>query len=175
MNSSRIELKFAVALWLVVVIFLLSSALNAEQALASHLSPVDNLGYSDPKSPGQLTVTGTWKYYDRYSNLVPAKQFHVRLFNGTTGAYLAQGNTDVNGEFTLGPVTNPGDEGIRVRIYTYVKYWPHNYEIVVVYPDGDDWTDTYTYETQKLTHSDGTYEIPDDKLIIPLDQDTLDA
>jgi hypothetical protein len=108
---------------------------------------------------GTLTVTGNWSHYDRSGTRIPSKLFLVQLRKASDGSHLAFAYTDSNGNFGLGPVTNPGSAGIKVRIWTYVKYTspnPTGDELMVV-PNGgtSDYTNAYYGDTST------TYVFPD--------------
>jgi hypothetical protein len=112
---------------------------------------------------GTLTVTGNWSHYDRGGNLVPSKNFLVQLRRASDGAHLAFAYTDNFGNYSLGPVTNPGTAGVKVRIWTYVKYAssdPTGDELMVV-PNGSasDYANSYFGETATSVLSDGTNNV----------------
>jgi hypothetical protein len=111
-----------------------------------------------PMSPGTLTVTGRWGFYDRGDVWTGANQFSVELVTGG-GSHLAWGYTDANGYFTLGPVTNPSSAGVKVVIRTYVKYAPNNYELMTVVWGGGSWDNTYYGSTDTYVFSDGTHSV----------------
>ncbi len=124
-----------------------------------------------PETPaGYLTVTGRWMYYDRYGTYVPAKKFIVQLYNATTGASLKYCYTDTNGYYSCGPVLNPGAQGFRTRIYSYVKYSPYLDVLRVTDGTGVAWSDTYAFRTSKYqnvpngTYDVGTWYVPDDNV-----------
>ncbi len=112
---------------------------------------------------GSLTVTGKWSHYNLNGNLIPSRTFLVQLRRASDGAHLAFAYTDRSGNFTLGPVANPGSDGVRVRIWTYVKYDsadPTDDELMVV-PNGSasSYTNTFYGETPVSYFADGTNSI----------------
>ena len=114
-------------------------------------------------NPGNLTVTGTWFHYDRSGTRIPSRSFLVQLRRASDGAHLAFAYTDGSGNFTIGPVTNPGSAGIRVRIWTYVKYDstdPTDDELMII-PNGSSgvWSNTYYGETSTYVFPDGTNSV----------------
>lgn len=92
------------------------------------------LGVLVPESPGQLTVTGRWGYYDRDDTPTDAASFLVQLVRGDDLAHLAWCYTDSAGHYSCGPVTNPGSSGIRTAVRTYVKKSPYSDVLEVVPP-----------------------------------------
>lgn len=87
----------------------------------------------------------------------------MQLRRASDGAHLAFTYTDNNGNFSLGPVTNPGSAGIRVRIYTYVKYDsadPTDDELMIVLTgSASSYLNTFNGETQTYIFADGTSNV----------------
>ncbi len=75
-----------------------------------------------PAGRGQLSVEGIVKYEDRDSSNVAAEDFYVALYNTTTQQYLTSDVTGNVGDFTLGPVTNPGTDNVTLRVSAAVNY-----------------------------------------------------
>jgi hypothetical protein len=127
-------------------------------------------GPATPDTQGSdLTVIGKWSHYDRNGSKSPSKNFLVELRKGSDGTHLAFAYTDNSGNFSLGPVTNPGSAGIKVRIWTYVKYLSDDAsgdELMIV-PNGStsDYSHCYfgdtntTYVFPDGTNSVGNWEI----------------
>ncbi|HKO96196.1 MAG TPA: hypothetical protein VJU86_04350 [Pyrinomonadaceae bacterium] len=121
---------------------------------------------------GPLTVTGRWFHYNRNGSLIPSRSFLIQLRRASDGAHLAFAYTDVNGNFSVGPVTNPGSAGVRVRVWTYVKYdsAAANDDELMVVPNGNssNFANAYYSEIQNNyvfpdgTSSVGSWEITRD-------------
>ena len=72
---------------------------------------------------GDLTVTGTWNFFDRDDNLTRIKEQEVHhLQRWQTGADLATCRTSTNGIFSCGPFPNPGSDGVRAMVGTRTQY-----------------------------------------------------
>ena len=114
---------------------------------------------SASENPGNLTVTGYWSYYDRTHSIHPQRYNLVELLTGSNG-HLAFAYTDSSGYFSIGPVANPGGTGIKVRVRTYVKWAPDNYEEMVV-PNGSSssWTNTFYGDTFTYVFADGVQSV----------------
>jgi hypothetical protein len=109
---------------------------------------------------GNLTVTGTFKYYNRKHALVGANQFALELLRADNGEWLAWCYTDTQGRFSCGPVTNPGSAGIKVYMFSYVAYTPYGDVLDVTRPScGTSFSCTYAVTTKKFVLKDGTHSI----------------
>lgn len=84
---------------------------------------------------GNLTVTGTWSYYDRNDVFTPALEFLVELIRGDDSAHLAWCFTGLDGNYSCGPVTNPGGVGVRTVLHSWSNYNPNPDTLTVVNPD----------------------------------------
>ena len=167
--DSRFGRKLALAMCLAAVLCLFAT-IGVNQASASYCPPQESSGWDIPQSPGYLTIAGTWKYYDRDNDLVPAEYFLVELLTAAD-EHLAWDYTNNSGYFCFEPVPNPGVK-IRVKIYTY-RHPGENCEIMVVQPDGSSWDDAYSYPKDKGPYSDGYHDVG--TLVVPSWLDELDA
>jgi hypothetical protein len=148
--------------------FLIKSSNDNEEILMN----VDQ-NSTEIKSPslGTLTVTGKWSYYTSLGDYrappytkVPAKYFYVMIVDGN-GNYLGGGYTDESGDFSIA-VANPGNVGIRARLYRY-SAWSFSggptRELRVVYQgdslDGDGLTDIWHTYSNVYVFSDGIHSI----------------
>lgn len=121
---------------------------------------------ANPPSPktsavpmGTVTVTGRWLYYNRAGAQVGQNTLLTQLVRGDNDAHLAYAYTDSNGNFTFPAVTNPGTAGVKVRSYTYTKWGPSNYELMVVSLGGSSLSQAYVVVTSKQTCADGTCNV----------------
>ncbi|MBN1305662.1 MAG: pre-peptidase C-terminal domain-containing protein [Anaerolineales bacterium] len=85
--------------------------------------------------PGALTVTGSWSYWDRDDNVVGALDMLIELVRGDNGDHLAYCFADFEGDYTCGPVTNPGAAGVKTVMISYANYSPYNDMLIVINPD----------------------------------------
>lgn len=119
--------------------------------------------YSQPASPlGNLTVTGTWSYYDRDGAYTSAREFLVELVQGDNAAHLAWCFTDLSGNYTCGPVANPGGVGVRTILYSWTSFNPNPDTLAIVNPDWGTSNATgnaYRVQTGIVVLSDGTQSI----------------
>src|SRR5881394_3391113 len=130
---------------------------------------VSNDDHLLPRAPvvaaaGTLTVTGKWSHYGRNGSLIPSKNFLVQLRRASDGGHLAFAYTDDSGNFSLGPVTNPGSAGVKVRIWTYVKYDSTDAtgDELMVIPNGStsNYANTYHGDTSTTyVFGDGTNSV----------------
>lgn len=91
---------------------------------------------SAPAAPlGNLTVTGTWSYYDRDDVYTPAREYLVELVQGDNSAHLSWCYTDLSGQYSCGPVTNPGGVGVRTILNSWTSFNPNPDTLAVVNPD----------------------------------------
>jgi hypothetical protein len=85
-----------------------------------------------------VTVTGRYIFRDRHNeSWVGYHRNLMRLVNGTTNAHLAWTYSDADGDFTFPAVTNPGADGISVRVYALRYLAGHGYGTCVS-PDCPD-------------------------------------
>lgn len=80
--SSRFGQRLAVTLCLVMALCL-STVAGVRPAFATHSLMKTPASQNAPQNPGNLTITGQWKYYDRDDSLVPAKNFLVGLYTAS--------------------------------------------------------------------------------------------
>ncbi len=170
--SNSFGRKLALAMCLAAALCLFAN-IGVNQALASYRPPQEDQGCWDvPQSPGTLTIAGTWKYYDRSNNLVPAKKFLVELLTAAD-EHLAWDYTNNSGYFCFEPVPNPGVT-IMVRIYTFYYYADYDSELTVAEPDGSSWQDAHSHTSEdKGPYSDGYHYVG--ILEVPSWLDELDA
>jgi hypothetical protein len=113
-------------------------------------------------SMGSLTVTGKWSYYDRDDNYVGADQMLVELVRGDNLNHLAWCYTNTSGDYSCGPVTNPGGVGVRTRMHSYTSFNPNPDKLVVVNPDwgtAANPDNAFKVITTTQVFSDGTHSI----------------
>lgn len=108
---------------------------------------------------GSLVVKGRWMFYNRNDSLVAQQDNLVQLVRGDNNSHLAFAYTNSSGYFTFPSVTNPGSAGVKVRVYTYVKWAPNSYELMMVSPGGNGWENTYWGETSRYVFADGTRDV----------------
>jgi len=78
--DSGLGQKLTIAICLVIGLCFLFAPIGVNEAFASYDPPQEDQGYRDtPQSPGTLTISGTWMYYDRDNEDVPAKGFYAEL------------------------------------------------------------------------------------------------
>jgi hypothetical protein len=114
---------------------------------------------SSVNAVGDLTITGSWSYYDRNDNLTGARTMQVEVVLGDTSGHLAWCYTDLSGNYSCGPFTNPGAVGVRTIMWTYTSYALYGNKLTVVNPD---WCTTCTYgvtQPNATVFPDGTYNI----------------
>jgi hypothetical protein len=119
--------------------------------------------FASPIVPnGMLTVTGRWSYHDRADAYLPVREALVELIRGDNSAHLAWCYTDLSGNYSCGPVNNPGSVGVRTRMHSWTRYNPNGDTIAVVNPDWgttNDTANTYRVRTGAVVLSDGTRDI----------------
>ncbi len=72
-----------------------------------------------PGTDGNVTVSGYWYMYDQNNNFIPQRERRVYLLDAF-GTRLAGTNTDFNGYYQFGAISNP--HSLSVQIYTEVAY-----------------------------------------------------
>ncbi len=129
----------------------------------AQIGPAPQVPAQQPEAPeGNLTVTGNWAYYDRNDNLVGALEMLVELVRGDNNGHLAYCFTDLDGNYSCGPVTNPGGVGVRTLLRSWTNYNPNGDILAVVNPDyGTSNAINFTYPTQTgiVVFPDGTHNI----------------
>ncbi|GAA4821398.1 hypothetical protein GCM10011365_24710 [Marinicella pacifica] len=71
---------------------------------------------------GSVTISGRYRFRNREDTAYEGfNRALMRLVNSTTGDHLAWTYADNNGYFTFPSVSNPGADGMRVRVYS-VRY-----------------------------------------------------
>lgn len=80
--SSGVGQRLVVTLCLVMALCL-STIAGVRLAFATHSLMKTPASQNAPQNPGNLTLTGLWKYYDRDGSLVPANYFLVGLFTAS--------------------------------------------------------------------------------------------
>jgi hypothetical protein len=111
---------------------------------------------------GNLTVTGNWAYFDRNDNYVGAMEFLVELVRGDNYGHLAWCFTDLGGNYSCGPVTNPGGVGVRSILHSWSNYNPNPDTLAVVNPDWGTTNaigNTFSTQTGVVVFADGTHDI----------------
>jgi hypothetical protein len=98
-----------------------SASAVSNPALAPEYENGGNQQFSDGAPAHPLTVTGTWKYYDRNDAYVGAKQMAVELLDGNN-SHLAWCKTDDTGYYSCGPVENPGATGVYTMLNSYAWF-----------------------------------------------------
>jgi hypothetical protein len=118
--------------------------------------------FSNDQPTGSLVVTGRWGYYDRDDIYTGAREFLVELVQGDNYDHLAWCYTDLSGDYSCGPVTNPGSAGVRTIMYSFSSYNPYSDMLVVINPD---WGtvgsvgNSFGTQTGVSVFSDGTHDI----------------
>jgi len=115
-----------------------------------------------PPPPGSLTVTGKWSYYDRDDVYTGAREMLVEVVRGDNGNHLAWCYTNLSGDYSCGPFTNPGGVGVRSWIHSYTSYNPNPDRLVVVNPDwgtSPSTDNTFITQTGISVFIDGTRSI----------------
>ena len=110
--------------------------------------------------PGDLTITGRWRFYDRNDNLT-SEQILVEIVRGDNSNWLASCYTDVNGYYSCGPFVNPGSVGVRSRFISYVAFSLSDV-LVTVNPDWGtvgNASNAFGTTTPVKSYSDGTRDI----------------
>ncbi|MBN2239659.1 MAG: hypothetical protein JW712_07785 [Dehalococcoidales bacterium] len=114
------------------------------------IQPVDRV-----RASVELTVTGTWEHEDRSFDPISAAKYLVELYKieGPNSIYLASGNTDGTGNFSIELENHPGNVTIFVMILTACEAD----EILV----GDSNSDIYCYESDHypLTGNESSIEL----------------
>ena len=110
---------------------------------------------------GSLTVTGKWSYYDRDNSHVGVLEQLVEIVRGDNSAHLAWCYTNLSGDYSCGPFTNPGGVGVRSIIHSYASYNPNPDKLIVKNPD---WAGTapdasFRFQTGISIFADGTQSI----------------
>jgi hypothetical protein len=143
--SNRLVRRSMVALCLITILYLIPSA-DFNHVFAMQSLKANKIQQSMPQSPGNLTICGQWRYYDRDGNFTPAKYYLVGLYNADTGQPLAFVHTNDAGTYAIGPFPNPGTM-IKVKILTDVYYYDPggNHWITVAPPGGNTWQDAHSY------------------------------
>ncbi len=110
---------------------------------------------------GNLTLTGSWRYYDRNDSLVGVMEQLVEIVRGDDGSHLAWCYTALDGSYSCGPFTNPDAAGVRSVIHSYTLYNPNADKLIVKNPDlaGTDPDAAYRVQTDVTVFSDGTQSI----------------
>ena len=111
---------------------------------------------------GDLTVTGTWSYYDRNDVYTGALEFLVELVRGDNYGHLAWCFTDLGGSYSCGPAANPGGVGVRTLVYSWSNYNPNPDTLAVVNPDWGTTNaiaNTFRTQTGVVVFADGTHDI----------------
>ena len=85
-------------------------------------------------APGNLTVTGRWRFYDRDDNPT-SEQLYVEIVRGDNNDHLAWCQTDVDGYYSCGPFNNPGSAGVKSRFLSYAQFAPYDDVLVTINPD----------------------------------------
>ncbi|HSH00902.1 MAG TPA: hypothetical protein VLL52_00195 [Anaerolineae bacterium] len=113
------------------------------------------------RAMGDLTITGSWHYFDRDDNYRVIREQLVEIVRGDNGDHLKWCYTNVNGDFSCGPFTNPGSAGVRAIIHTYTIYNPNDDKLIVKNPDysGVDPSNSFRVQTGVQSFSDGTHSI----------------
>lgn len=112
--------------------------------------------------PNSLTVTGNWAYHDRDNNYVGALEMLVELVRGDNYEHLAWCFTDLSGDYSCGPVSNPGGPGVRTMIHSWSNYNPNPDTLAVVNPDWGTTNaigNTFRTQTGVAVFPDGTHDI----------------
>lgn len=116
-----------------------------------------------PASPqGTLTVTGRWSYYDQDDVYTAASEYLVELIRADDSTHLAFCFTNQSGDYSCGPVTNPGAVGVQTRLYSWTNFNPNPDTLAVVNPDWgttNDLTNSFKTRTGVAVLSDGTQSI----------------
>lgn len=128
------------------------------EALAQDVTAIGPVAPEAAAPNGSLVVTGRWLYYNRANVQIPQDNYLVQLIRADNGAHLAWAYTNWNGYYTFPAVTNPYPVGIRVRVFSYVKYYPNN-ELMIVKLTGNVWSDAYNGTTDAYVFTDGTHTI----------------
>ena len=101
--------------------------LRASKTLLAGLSAFSLLGILAPSASADFTVTGKFQYTDRefvfgqgftgVEPKLPIRQAEVQVINNSTGAILATGDTDENGDISIF-VAGSGTKNIVVRCFS---------------------------------------------------------
>jgi len=117
---------------------------------------------SEPsEAPGELTITGRFRFHDRDDNLA-SEQFLVEVVRGDNSEHLAYCFSDISGYYTCGPFANPGSVGVRSRFLSYMQFSVNSDILVTVNPDwGTTGTVNNAFGTTTTVQSftDGTQDI----------------
>lgn len=111
---------------------------------------------------GDLTVTGNWAYFDRNDNYVGALEMLVELVRGDNYGHLAWCFTDLGGNYSCGPVANPGGVGVRTLLHSWTNYNPNPDTLAVVNPDwgtSNAIGNSFRTQTGVVVFPDGTHDI----------------
>lgn len=111
---------------------------------------------------GDLTVTGNWAYYDRDDNYVGALEMLVELVRGDNYGHLAWCFTTLGGDYSCGPVSNPGGVGVRTLLHSWTNYNPNGDILAVVNPDwgtSNAIANSFRTQTGVSVFPDGTHNI----------------
>lgn len=88
---------------------------------------------------GTVAVSGRYRFANRENNsLIGFNSNLLQIINATNGAHLAWTYSDSNGYYTFPAVSNPGNGGFRIRVYS-VRFLGNDKGYgVCVYSDCDD-------------------------------------
>jgi len=135
---------------------------NPPRDQAAPKAPAQQSPPQSLQSPGDITITGNFAYYDRNDNYVGALEFLVELVRGDNYGHLAWCYTDLDGTYSCGPATNPGDAGVRTILYSWVSYNPNGDILAVVNPDWGTTNATgnaFRAQTGVVVFPDGSHDI----------------
>jgi len=115
---------------------------------------------SAPGIPGELTITGWWKFYDRNDNSA-SEQMLVEIVRGDNSEHLAFCYTDINGYYSCGSFSNPGSAGVRSRFLSYISFDPYNDVLATINDFGPnpDLAIVHATTTSVVIFPDGTHNI----------------
>lgn len=67
-----------------------------------------------------LTVTGSWSFFDRFYNSIPAEKYIIEIYEkiGEQAVFLKAGVTDNSGNYSIQLTNHPGNVVIFVMILT---------------------------------------------------------
>jgi hypothetical protein len=118
---------------------------------------------SQPITPqGNLTVTGSWHYYDR-NDVYTTEQMLVEIVRADNGAHLAYCFTGMDGTYSCGPFTNPYPVGVKSYWKSWTSFNPHPDILATQNPDLGTGTPgsigaAFTAPTSAYVFTDGTHD-----------------
>jgi hypothetical protein len=131
MKIKRASLGLIIICSLLISICLFALSDNVYQVSASTQTKTQDT-HNNLNNPGSLVVTGYFQYENKDQTIVNADRFYVSIYSqANMDLSLAVSQTNSNGFFELGPIENPGQDKIAVRIWAHFEDSALNKEIQV--------------------------------------------